>query len=921
MSARRLLPLFGLAVACAPKSAPPVDAGAAPVANFRMVEQGTLLGALPLTRYEYDNGLQLIVVEDHTAPVATFHTWYGVGSALEEEGKTGLAHLFEHMMFKATQDYPQGYFDNTLEALGTSGLNAWTWLDETVYIQSVPVEALDTVAQLESTRMTRLIVDADALDSEREVVINERRLRVDNNPGGKLNEQLYATAFDQHTYGWPTIGWMADLEGLTPEDCVDFYKTWYAPNNATIVVVGDVSPVSTAATVLKYQGQLPASTLPDRVPPVEPPQTAKKRVEVEIPTTADRIQVGFKAVAASSDDLPAVYVIDAILSSGRSSRLRRALVDTGLASEVSTFALGMADPGLVEIDITAREGVTAEQLEEALFAELAALAADGPTEADLERGIRQVQAATMGGFTGVEGKAEMVGWYWRTTGDWKRGQTVLEQVAQVTADDITRVAKTIFVPQVATVAVGRASQADPDAPAPELRPRPPSAEAAPIAARDVAPQPTDLARGDLVERTVHGGTLLAVHDPTEPLLRLFLAFKNGAAEDVEPGTANLAAQMLLRGTTTRDRGAFEEALERLGGSIDADVSADTVILDATVPADAWPGFVALLTEAMTAPAFDQAALDELKEEVGNQIRERADDDRALASRAFAAAWYGPDHPYGRSVLGTPASLAGIDAADTRGHAQRWFRSSDAVVGLAGAFDSQALADLEGLLGAIQGQTPEPAPIAAAAAPTGRRVVIVDKPERTQVQVMLGHAGVDPQSATYPAVVLGTDVVSGRSFRAWLTQQVRVERGWSYYAYGMNQPLEHDATWRAVLAPGTEYATDAVKLVLDVMGQGRGDLPTEEVEQARNARVRSAPFLRDTTPKRLELAARKALTGYDAAAIDEAVGAVPEADAEAALAALYDPEHALIVMVATAADVQEAAAELGEVTVIPFTKVQ
>ncbi|RME23607.1 MAG: insulinase family protein, partial [Deltaproteobacteria bacterium] len=416
MSFARLFPVLGLA-ACAARSPEPVSFTDVP--TFHTEETGTLLGSLPVTRFRYDNGLQLIVVEDHSAPVAAYHTWYAVGSSLEEEGKTGLAHLFEHMMFKATEDYPEGGYDRALESLGANGLNAWTWLDETVYVQSVPVSALDKVAELESTRMTKLIVDADALDSEREVVINERRLRVDNDPGGKLNELLYATAFDTHTYGWPTIGWMKDLEGLSVEDCVDFYRTWYAPNNATVIVVGDVEPMDVAATVLKHYGRIPASELPDRKPPAEPPQAEQKRAEVEIPTTADRVQVGFKSVAAGDADLPVVYVIDAILSAGRSSRLRRALIDTGLASELSTFSLGMAEPGLFELDISAREGVSAEQIEEALFAELESFVAEGPTAADLERGIRQTQAASMGGLTGAAGKAQLVGWFWRTTGDWR----------------------------------------------------------------------------------------------------------------------------------------------------------------------------------------------------------------------------------------------------------------------------------------------------------------------------------------------------------------------------------------------------------------------------------------------------------------------------------------------------------------------
>ncbi|RME23510.1 MAG: insulinase family protein, partial [Deltaproteobacteria bacterium] len=490
----------------------------------------------------------------------------------------------------------------------------------------------------------------------------------------------------------------------------------------------------------------------------------------------------------------------------------------------------------------------------------------------------------------------------------------------VTAEDVQRVAARLLARTNSTVVVGRATQA-PEGVTPTLHERPPAASDSAVEGREPAPPPTDLPRGEVIERTAHGATILAVHDETEPLLRLSISFKNGAAEDAIPGTANLAAKMLLRGTARRDRASFEEALERLGGSITAQVTQDRVSLSGSVPADAWPGFIALLTEALSQPAFDPATLEELKAEVRSELKDRADDDRALVARAFEAAWYGSDSPYGRDVRGTVRTLSDIDVDAVRAHVDRWFVSGAAVVGLSGAFDSLALDDLDAMLATIEGTAPERTAIRPVEPPATRRVLIVDKPERTQVQVMVGQRGFDPLSEDYPAFLLGNDVVGGYSFSAWLMKQVRVERGWSYYAYGANRPKDMDAAWIAVLAPGSDYAVDAVKLVLDVMDQGRGDLPTEEVELARSSRVNGAPFLTDTAPKRLDLAVEKALTGYDRAAVDAAVADVDEARAEAILHDFYDPEHSLIVMVATADDVKEAAAELGEVTVIPFTAVE
>jgi len=907
-------------MACAPKA--PVET---PVVNnhpgYVLVESGDFLGGLQAHHYSFDNGLRLFVVPDDSAPVVAYHTWFGVGSSDEQLGKTGLAHLFEHMMFKGTTTYDDGHYDTVVEGLGAEGLNAWTWLDETVYIQSIPVAGLATLAELEATRMTTLVVNAEALDSEREVVINERRLRTDNDPDGKLNEKLWNTAFTTHTYGWPTVGWEADLQALSVEDCVDFYETWYAPNNATLVLVGDVEPAATAQLIQDTYGHLQASTLARRPLPTEPDQTAQRRVEVDIATTSDRLQVGFVTPDMGHPDIPALQVLDAILTTGQSGRLKRALQDTGLAGSVSSFFLGMQEPGLLELTANSRVGVPAEMVEESMFDALETLKRDGVTAAEVERGVNQIRAEAWEGLESASGKAELLGWHWTAGGDWRLGVTHLDALARITPEDVRRVARTWLNPAHSTVGIGRATQAPVDALRPTVSAIPTFEPGPPIQARASEALPR-LARGHLAEGEVAGATFMFLFDPTAPLLHLNLGWKHGADVDELPGVAHLTAHALLRGTDQRNRLQFEEHIERLGANVWPSVSADSLTLYATVPRDAWPEFVALLTEALTQPAFDPSTIDELKDEVRNELKESLDSDRDLLSRAALSALYGPDHPYGRSELGTLESLDAITPEHLAAYHDTWLRSSNAVLALGGAFDAKARGDVAELLEALAGDVPDVTPAEPPAPREGRTVLIVDKPERTQVQAMVLQPGAAYQADTFPAYLLGNDVVGGFSFQARLMQQVRVERGWSYYAYGFTRTRVHGGPYLAILAPGVEYATDAVSLVIDILGQAKAEgVSQEDLDQARSARVQGAPFLSDTPAKRLDNLFDLHLRGYDEPAYVAAMADVTLDQANAAIAALYDPDNALVVLVATAADVMAGAEALGPVTVVPISAVK
>lgn len=398
--------------------------------------------AMRVGRFRLGNGLRVLLLVDRGAPVVTYHSWFRVGSRDERPGKTGLAHLFEHLMFNETKSLAAGEFDKILERNGAES-NAATWLDWTFYHESLPASKLEVAVRLEADRMANLVLREKQVSSEKEVVANERRYRVDDDVEGSVSELLWKTAFEQHPYHWPTIGWMEDIQGFTTEDCEEFYRTYYAPDNATVVVVGDVDEAAALALVQQHYGALPPSSPPARVRPTEPAQLEERRLEVQKPTSTEKLMLGFKAPPLMHPDHVSLTVLNEILFGGRSSRVYRALVkERELATDLRGWVGTFAEPGLWEMYLTAREGHTAQELETALDALLARVAAEEVPLDEVEKAKSRLELAFLQGMETVAGKAEQIGFYDTVLSDPGAGFTRLEAYRAVTVADVRRVAQT-----------------------------------------------------------------------------------------------------------------------------------------------------------------------------------------------------------------------------------------------------------------------------------------------------------------------------------------------------------------------------------------------------------------------------------------------------------------------------------------------
>jgi len=392
------------------------------------------------------NGLQIIVWPDHDIPNANFYTFYKVGSRNEYPGITGLAHFFEHMMFNGTSRRAPGEFDRIMEASGGSN-NASTSNDRTVYTDWFPSSALETIFDLEADRIAHLAFDDKVIESERGVVYSERRSSVDNQPFGSLIEQMQATAFTAHPYQFPTIGYPSDIERWTKADLQQFFKTYYAPNNAVLVIAGDVQPAQVFAMADKYLAPIARQPAPREITTIEPEQHGERRLLLERPDAQTPI-VAFAYHSGTNEggkDTPALALLNTILAQGVSSRLHQRLVEKEQAAvDAGAFVENGYNPGLLWVYAALPPGGDSAKAEAMLDDELAKLVRDGVSNAEMEKARNLKLSAFWRGMATINGKAQALGDYQTFYGDYKKLFDAPAAYAAVTAADVQAVAQKIL---------------------------------------------------------------------------------------------------------------------------------------------------------------------------------------------------------------------------------------------------------------------------------------------------------------------------------------------------------------------------------------------------------------------------------------------------------------------------------------------
>ena len=386
------------------------------------------------------NGMQVILWPDRDIPNIALYNWVRVGSRNEVPGITGLAHFFEHMMFNGTSTSAPGDFDKIFEANGARN-NAYTSSDVTVYQDWFPSSALSTVFKLEADRLRNLSFDPKIIESERGVVHSERRLGVDDSHFGRLQEQVQATAFLAHPYGIPTIGWPSDIEAWTLEDLKSFYGTYYAPNNCTLVMVGDFDPKSVLALAREAFESIPAQPQPEPIRTKEPEQSGERRVNIVAEAQTPQLQFAYHGIAGSDQRKPALELLARILTDGDASRLHRVLVEEQkLAISADSYIEAGFDPGIVWFVLSLPAGGDLARAESAFNSEIEKVVTAGVTQAELDSARNQALAAFWRGLATIDGKAQALGTYAVLQGGHERLFTAPSAYEQVTPEDVQEVA-------------------------------------------------------------------------------------------------------------------------------------------------------------------------------------------------------------------------------------------------------------------------------------------------------------------------------------------------------------------------------------------------------------------------------------------------------------------------------------------------
>ncbi|MCL5774065.1 MAG: insulinase family protein [Firmicutes bacterium] len=403
-----------------------------------------------IQEYKLDNGIKVLIQEVHSAPVVSVFVWYRVGSRNENVGITGISHQLEHMLFKGTKTFKPGEIDRLLNRAGAEN-NAFTAEDFTAYFETLPSSNLELALKIEADRMVNSLIDPKELKHEKTVVLSELE-GDENNPWFDLYEEVAAAAFKAHPYHWPVIGWKCDVLNYTREDVYKYYKEFYKPENATLVIVGDISAQEALMLAKKYFGKIPSGGPVPQIMCQEPAQQGERRVIVKKEGATTLLHVAYHIPAVKDPDIFPLSIMDSVLTGGRSSRLYKALVETELAAEVGSWVDRHIDPTLFYITVVLRPGVSTEKVEEVLYAELEKLKKEPISDLELKKAVNQVNSSFIYARDSVTSQAETLGYY-ETIYTYKYIDTFADNLKKVTKEDVMKVAGKYLTPDNRTVGI------------------------------------------------------------------------------------------------------------------------------------------------------------------------------------------------------------------------------------------------------------------------------------------------------------------------------------------------------------------------------------------------------------------------------------------------------------------------------------
>ena len=790
---------------------------------------------IPYQKFVLDNGLTLIVHEDHKAPVVAVNVWYHVGSKDERPGRTGFAHLFEHLMFNGSENYKDDWF-KVMEAAGASKLNGSTWFDRTNYFQNVPTSAVDLTLWMESDRMGHLLgaIDQKVLDEQRGVVQNEKR-EGENRPYGKVDELITASTYPVgHPYSWSPIGSMEDLNAASLDDVKEWFRTYYGAANAVLVVAGDITTAEAKAKVEKYFGDIPSGPVIKRQEDWIAKMSGTRRAMIQDNVPQARIYKVWNIPGYKQRDFTLLDMTCDLIGNGKNSRLYKRLVytdrtATAVAVDIGPFEIGSQ----IQLYVTVKPGADPAAVEKAIDEELAKFLATGPTVAEIDRIRTSNYANFVRGIERIDGfggKSQILAesMVYGDSPDFYK--TRLGWVGSATVADVQGAAKRWLSDGVFIVNV---------VPVPEYK------TAASTVDRSKRPEtgtpPSLSLPGPARAKLSNGLQLVVVERHNAPVVNFTMISDVGFAADsqAKPGTARLAMLMLQEGTKTRSSVAIAERAESLGATLGVGSSLDRSFLRMNALSNKLGESLDLYTDLLLNPTFPSKELDRLRGQTLATIQQEKVQPQAAITRVLPRLIYGDGHPYANPASGTgnAEAVEGLKSADLATFYRRWVRPDTSVLLVVG---DTTLAKIQPVLEQRLAAWRAPAEakpvktIASVQLPAKPRVFLINRTGAEQSQIVAGSVGPtrgDSEHIKFVAI----ETLLGGNFNSRLNMNLREDKHWSYGARSSTPSALGQRPWIASAPVQIDKTAESIaEMQREINEYFTGKVPPTQAEVARLA---------------------------------------------------------------------------------------
>ena len=816
---------------------------------------------LDYEKYTLPNGLEVILREDHRLPMVAVNTWYHVGPANETAGKTGFANLFEHMMFQSSGHVGEDQFWKYMEGAGASFINGTTDFDRTNYMEDVPSNQLETALWLESDRMGFLLdkINDTSLANQQDVVRNERRQSVENPPYQLVEEEMWHNLFPKgHPYYAAVIGSHEDVQSAKVDDVKAFFRQYYCPNNASLVIVGDIDKVATKKMVEKYYGSIPRGKAVPAITATTPPITSERRLTVPDKITLSRVYMAWITSPIFKPGDAEAIVTSQILGGGKASRLYKSLVyEQRLCQDITVSQQSLSLGSIFQITATVKPDKTPEEVEKAIDAELAKYMASGPTAEEVAATQNSIYSGTvtslenLGGFSGVADRLNEYNQHMKDPGylnkDLARFAAVTPEASKKFANDQLQKNARVVV-----YAVPGDKRLPPDPAAPPK----PAEEASKVVSGEPwrntvpSPGPANMAQLPSAKRSElpNGMALYVVESHSLPVVAANMVFRSGSAADPAdlPGLAGFTAAMLDEGTSKRDALQIANEVYALGATLNTGTQTDGSNASVRALKQNAAAAMSILSDVVLNPAVPDKEVERIRNDRMTALMQQRDQPWPTALRVMNACLFGPSHPYGHTQLGTSDAIKKITRDDLMKLYSSTFSPKNAALIVVGdVTEAEAKKLATDAFGSWKGNA-TPATLPAAGTMVTSRAVIVDKPGNNQTMLLAGQMGVKRSDPDYEKLDVMNTVLGGL-FSSRINLNLREDKGYSYGAFsfiGQNRgvgPLMAGAAVRGdVTGPSIE---EILKEVTKIRDSG---VTPDELKLAKESIVRSLPANFETT---------------------------------------------------------------------------